>query len=530
MSLLARRFDRSSLRLSAPGYAIGLLTVVLAVLAARAGSAAPGANPWLIALDVTVGLAFVGGAIWAPGSRRERALQAAIGMSWLIASFVPVARLAHQAMLAIALTAFPRGNPRGVAGWLLIGVAVGAALLAMPQGIAALLFAAIAVRALVGGTDEPHAAWYPAAAGAGVAVVLAASTLARGLYPGAFDPGVTLLAYSLVLLGVAIGFPLAMRAAVAGAARLSERLLSDGRLVGLDGIAAVLRDALRDRELRVYRWDQAARAYVDGRGQVLRHESDGDRWLPVADGSEPLGLVAYRAAALEDPPTAVAVAEAMRLALRRLHWQESLRSQLSELEAARARLVAAADRERTATASRLRHEVVWRIRQAVAQLRSIRAVARSGDAMEALDVAVRELDVAGEEVVGLVAGIPPAELGEGGLVAALRGLAERSPVPVTVTSEPGATGDAELETTLFYVCSEALTNAIKHASSRRIEITIRQDEDAIVASVSDDGVGGANPSGSGLQGLSDRLAARGGRLHVKSPPGAGTQVIARIPR
>ena len=526
---MARRFERFILQGSASGLAVGLVTGVLAALAARAGFEDSGADPWLIALDVAVGVAFVAGAAWAPGPRRERVVFAGVGVAWLVASSIPAARLAHQSLLVFALVAFPGGNLRGAASLILAAMAIVVALVPVSQAFTALLFAAIAVRASIGARRQPRA-WYPMVAGAGVAAVLAASWLTQWRYPGAVAPGVALLAYELVLLGVAIGFPVAMSAVVASGAQLSERLLRDERLTGLDGLAAVLGDTLGDPSVRVFRWDDAARGYVDGRGHAIRREAHGPGWLPISDGSEPLGVVAYRAAPLADPPTAAAVGEAMRLALRRLQWQASLRSQLIELEAARARIVVAADRERTTTAARLRQEVVWRIREAVDQLDSFRMAGSHDADGEALDVAVRELEAASDEVVALVAGVPPAELGDGGLVDTLRGLAARSPVPVEVTSEPGATAELEVETTLFYVCSEALTNAIKHASASLIQIDIRVDGHALVASICDDGVGGASPSGSGLQGLADRLAARGGRLQLESPAGAGTKVIARIPR
>ena len=70
---------------------------------------------------------------------------------------------------------------------------------------------------------------------------------------------------------------------------------------------------------------------------------------------------------------------------------------------------------------------------------------------------------------------------------------------------------------------------IKHAHPGQIEISVTRTSPALVMTVSDDGGGGADPSGSGLQGLADRLATRGGRLQVTSPPGAGTIVTATIP-
>jgi signal transduction histidine kinase len=100
---------------------------------------------------------------------------------------------------------------------------------------------------------------------------------------------------------------------------------------------------------------------------------------------------------------------------------------------------------------------------------------------------------------------------------------------VSVTIDADAAGDADTETAFFYVCSEALANAVKYADANRIDITVRRTDGAITATVSDDGRGGADPTGSGLQGLADRLATLNGRLRVESPPGAGTTVTGTLP-
>jgi signal transduction histidine kinase len=83
--------------------------------------------------------------------------------------------------------------------------------------------------------------------------------------------------------------------------------------------------------------------------------------------------------------------------------------------------------------------------------------------------------------------------------------------------------------TCFFVCSEALANTAKHAGATRVRIEIRADDNRLVLVVSDDGVGGASPSGSGLRGLADRVETHGGRLSVDSPPAGGTRVVAELP-
>jgi signal transduction histidine kinase len=82
----------------------------------------------------------------------------------------------------------------------------------------------------------------------------------------------------------------------------------------------------------------------------------------------------------------------------------------------------------------------------------------------------------------------------------------------------------------YYVVSEALANVTKYAQASLVRVSVEQQNGYALVEVVDDGVGGADPDrGSGLNGLSDRLASLSGKLHVVSPPGAGTRVRAEIP-
>jgi signal transduction histidine kinase len=291
----------------------------------------------------------------------------------------------------------------------------------------------------------------------------------------------------------------------------------------------VLRDVLNDASLQLYRWDVDEQAYIGVHGDPAPM-APAHRWMVIRDRAEPLGAVVHRAPAMEEPAIAEAVTRAVRLALLNLQWREALGLQLADLEEARGRLLATTDRERAAIVTRLRDEVVGPLRLAGAGLSAAMTNDANEDSVAALMVARQELEAASEEILDLVGGVPPARLGNGGLVEAIRGLATRCPIPVIVSSAPLATGTSEAETTLFYVCSEAITNAVKHAHATQITVAISADPRFLVTQVSDDGVGGARSSGTGIQGLADRLAAHGGRLRMDSPSGAGTTVTAEIPR
>ncbi len=82
---------------------------------------------------------------------------------------------------------------------------------------------------------------------------------------------------------------------------------------------------------------------------------------------------------------------------------------------------------------------------------------------------------------------------------------------------------------MYFLVSEGLTNAVRHAEATRIEIEVRLDGDTLVTEIRDDGAGGADVAGGGLRGLADRLAALDGRLSVESPDGDGTILRAEVP-
>ena len=152
-----------------------------------------------------------------------------------------------------------------------------------------------------------------------------------------------------------------------------------------------------------------------------------------------------------------------------------------------------------------------------------------GGAVEVMDGAAHELELALEELRELARGIHPAVLSDRGLDAALRTLAARAPLPVDLKTSVNGVPDA-VESAAYFVVSEALTNVAKYAQASSAVVHVEQQHGFVMVAVSDDGVGGADPSaGTGLRGLGDRLSALDGRLEVDSAPERGTTVRARIP-
>jgi signal transduction histidine kinase len=156
--------------------------------------------------------------------------------------------------------------------------------------------------------------------------------------------------------------------------------------------------------------------------------------------------------------------------------------------------------------------------------------AEPSEAGRLLDRSRDELDEALKELRELARGIHPAVLSDHGLAAAIEGLARRAPLPVAVRELPAERLPEHVELAAYFVVSEALTNVAKYASASHASVTVTKENGRLTIEVSDDGVGGADLAlGSGLRGLTDRLAAIEGWLDIDSRPGHGTTVRATIP-
>jgi signal transduction histidine kinase len=207
------------------------------------------------------------------------------------------------------------------------------------------------------------------------------------------------------------------------------------------------------------------------------------------------------------------------------------RLQEEEIRASRARIVKAGDEARRRLERNLHDGAQQRL---VALSLSLRlAQSKVGTDPEAahavLDSARQELAAALDELRELARGIHPAVLTDRGLAAALEALASRLAIPVEIET-PEIELPQAVEAAAYYVVAEALANVIKYARASVVTVRITCEEDCVRVEVADDGVGGADATaGSGLRGLSDRVAALEGSLRVDSPPGAGTRIVAVIP-
>jgi signal transduction histidine kinase len=204
----------------------------------------------------------------------------------------------------------------------------------------------------------------------------------------------------------------------------------------------------------------------------------------------------------------------------------------AQLTRSRARVVAAADQARRLIERDLHDGAQQRIVSLGLDLRATQAAVPDelADLRDRLDRSVDTLAQVHTDLQELSRGIHPAILSRGGLGAALKTLARRSPVPVALTISIPARLPDTVEVAAYYVVAEALTNAAKHARASEVGVSAVAHDGVLDLTVSDDGVGGALAGdGSGLIGLHDRIEAAGGTLTITSPAGVGTTLSATIP-
>jgi signal transduction histidine kinase len=208
-----------------------------------------------------------------------------------------------------------------------------------------------------------------------------------------------------------------------------------------------------------------------------------------------------------------------------------LTAAVRELEGSRARLVHVGDQERRRLERDLHDGAQQRLVSLGMSLRLAQRHLGDGqvDVDAVIDQSVAELGTAVAELRQIAHGLRPSRL-DGGLLSALFSLSHSLPVPVELDVSPVTDMPEPILTTVYFVASEALANAVKHASATRIGIRVAQDGREVEVSVRDDGVGGAVlRHGSGLAGLRDRVGALGGSFSLDSTPGGGTVVEAVLP-
>jgi signal transduction histidine kinase len=314
-----------------------------------------------------------------------------------------------------------------------------------------------------------------------------------------------------------------------------------GRLVvelgaGVPGPARlqrVLARTLHDPSLELAFWRPEQSSFVDpGGAQVIVEPRDGRAVTYLDRDGERIAVLRHDKALTAEPELVAAVAASASLAVQNERLHDEVRNQLREVSASRARIVEAGDAARRRVERDLHDGAQQRLVTVALALRLARSqvgTASVQDLTALLDEADAELSGALAELRELARGIYPVLLTDAGLGPALASLAERAPIAVTLGDVPDRRWADPIEQTCYFVVSEALVNTVKHADAATVAIDVRDEGCGLCVEVTDDGAGGADPAGSGLRGLADRVAAVGGRLTVRSPHGGGTQVMAALP-
>lgn len=309
------------------------------------------------------------------------------------------------------------------------------------------------------------------------------------------------------------------------------------KLVGRPSVAAVeqlIRRVLDDPQARLVFWLPRSEQFVDRHGAhvVLDPAGETITWRAFGHGDARILAVVHDVALSEDPELVEAAGTASLLALENRRLEHDLLDSVDALRASQRRLVGAASAERRKIERDLHDGVQQKLVALRIQLELTRDLARESGLGSRLAGLAADFDDALDELRSTAHGIYPPVLADEGLEAALREVARRSTVPLTVDLEDVGRLSEDRETAIYYCCLEALQNVAKHAGGdAAASLRLWRDRKAVRFSVIDDGVGFVpRPAhrGAGLTNMSDRIGAVGGTLTVRSAPGEGTTILGRV--
>ena len=328
----------------------------------------------------------------------------------------------------------------------------------------------------------------------------------------------------LLLAGVPVAFVAGvLRGGFARTQELRELATTLGRdPAGRAELGRALARTLGDPSARVlFRVPAPADSddWVDASGTTVGQPGTGRARTPIEVGDRTVGALDYDRTLFADDTEVRAASGVVALAVDHERLTVELLAGRAQLRESRLRLLEAGDRERRRLAQDLHDRLQGRLV----------LLAITADGPDGRDALRRGIDEAIDELRRIVQGVMPALLLERGLTAAVRDLAARSPLPVDVEidAEVGRDLPASVESTAYL--AEAVTNAVKHASAARLAIGLERCGPTLRVRVADDGVGGAVPSGTGLQGTIDRVTALEGSVRLDSPPGHGTRLVVELP-
>jgi signal transduction histidine kinase len=478
---------------------------------------------------------------------RSGALLAAAGFAWFVPNFAATgvgqlgwlgayALYLHRGPLVQLVLTYPQGRIRGRVEGAAVAVGYAAAVVgpvwnskAVTIALAVLLVAVAArgyLRAVGRERRMRRSALQATALFAAGVTVIASIRLAG---PGPATGAAAVLAYEAMLCALAAGVLIGLVRWPWERAKVADLVVELG-----EARSGTLRDelarALGDPSLQVGYWLAESAGFIDaaGRPLVVPDPGSGRSATVVERDGQPLAVLVHDPAVLGDPGLVEAVSSATGLAAANARLQAEVRARLAEIGASRQRILVAGDAERGRLDRRLRDGAQRRLGELAQTLRLARQSATGQGTAERIAKAELQLARTQEDLGRLARGLHPGQLSEQGLEPALAALAGHFPLHVDLTV-PVAGISPNVAACVYFICSEALANVAKHASASAVRISVTARAGAITVEVADDGAGGADPEGRGLQGLADRVEILGGTLTIASAPSHGTRLVAVIP-
>ncbi len=295
----------------------------------------------------------------------------------------------------------------------------------------------------------------------------------------------------------------------------------------------LLARALRDPTLSLIYWLPQYGSWADQNGNptTLPEPDSGRRVTVVEQHGEQIAALVYDAMLGDEPDLVEAVSAAAGIALENGRLEAELRARLQELHGSRTRVVEAEQNERRRLERDLHDGAQQRLVALALELGMLAEQTGSDTPTQTrLKRARSEVAESLSELRDIAHGLHPAVVSGHGLAVALDSLVAATPLDVRLTTDGLPRLSEPLEVAAYYVVSESLTNATKHAHATRVTVDVGVIDGTLVAEIVDDGIGGADSEGgTGLRGLADRVEALNGRLRIWTAAGKGTRVRAELP-
>ncbi|MDA0160239.1 sensor domain-containing protein [Solirubrobacter ginsenosidimutans] len=336
--------------------------------------------------------------------------------------------------------------------------------------------------------------------------------------------GLVLLAFAVPAAALSIAALEALYRVLA----VSSHALLVPRMAPGGPVREMLAESLGDRTVSVAYWLPDRERFVDelGRQVELPPPGSGRAWTAVDRDGRRLAAIIHDAALDTSPELVMAAAAASSLAIDNERLKADLQARVEELRLSRLRIIEAGDAARRRIERDLHDGAQQQLVSLALDLRMLKARLKDPQ----IDELTARLAAALAELRELARGIHPAILTDRGLAPAIQSLADRGAVAIDTDVEVEERLPAPIEAAAYFLVAEALTNVARYAEATSARVEVRRSGEALVVEVSDDGVGGVDPSaGSGIRGLQDRVAAVGGTLEIDSPVGHGTRLRATLP-